>query len=113
MYCQHCGKLIDNDSKYCIHCGKPTNDDEILTYDYTNGSETGVNNVEKHLFWWGLLYFFIFPLGLIAFFKYRGKKKKRSKLGLIMAWCGLIFYSLIILALFILDLLDIFKIFKF
>ena len=23
MYCKHCGKEIDNDSKFCKECGKP------------------------------------------------------------------------------------------
>ncbi len=89
MFCQYCGKKIDDDSKFCIYCGKNTNEDDILTYDFTNGQK-GTDNKETHLFWWSLLYFLFFPIGIIAFFKYKGKKPKRSKLGLIMAWFSII-----------------------
>lgn len=101
MFCQYCGKKIDDDSKFCIYCGKNTNEDDILTYDFTSGQK-GTNNKEGNLFWWALLYFFIFPCGLIAFFKYKGKKPKRSKLGLIMAWIAIIVILVVSLATFIL-----------
>lgn len=29
MYCKHCGKEIDDDSKFCNHCGKPQNDRNV------------------------------------------------------------------------------------
>ena len=103
MYCPHCGKKIDDDSKFCTFCGKNTNDDDILTYDYTSGSEKGTSNVSKHLFWWGLLYFLIFPTGIVAFFKYKGKNSKRSKLGLIMAWIAIIVIVLGCVSYFIAD----------
>ena len=41
MYCKHCGKEIDNDSKFCKECGKPL--------DVIDSSNDFIGFFEKHL----------------------------------------------------------------
>lgn len=42
MYCKHCGKEIDNDSKFCKECGKPLD-------VYAETSQINMGFFQKHL----------------------------------------------------------------
>lgn len=34
MYCKHCGKQIDDDSRFCKECGKPINNNIIISNSF-------------------------------------------------------------------------------
>jgi hypothetical protein len=58
MYCRHCGKEIDNDSKFCIHCGESSH----LNHGADSSGE-GETTKRPHERWsWGA-----FGLGWIYF----------------------------------------------
>lgn len=78
MFCIHCGKEIDDDSLFCPICGKNQNYQDVLTYDFTNKGKKGFQEKERLLFLWWIIYFIVFPYGIIDFFIKRKKRPRRA-----------------------------------
>lgn len=51
MYCQKCGKEIDDEAAFCIYCGKPTADVDASHHEISDENETknekSLNNIKK------------------------------------------------------------------
>ena len=68
MYCNNCGRPVDDNSTYCNNCGARLNPMHEQSYIE-----------DKSSFGFALLGFFIPLVGLILFLIYEGKKPKRAK----------------------------------
>ena len=79
MYCNNCGRPVDDNSTYCSNCGARLNPMHEQSYIE-----------DKPCFGFALLGFFIPLIGLILFLIYEGKKPKRAKSAGIGALIGFI-----------------------
>lgn len=69
MFCQNCGKEIDDKAYVCPHCGVKVERKNAPDLDADNGSKVG----------WGFLSFFVPVAGLILFIVWRTERPKTSK----------------------------------
>lgn len=85
MYCNNCGKEIDDKAVFCVHCGVSTK----LTPEVTDNGGFG----------WGLLGCCIPIVGLVLFLVWKDTKPKSSKaagIGALVAVISIVvFYALI------------------
>lgn len=69
MYCQNCGKQLDDKAAVCINCGK-----------YVEGSvDNPVVDADSPSFLVALLCFFVPVLGLILYVVYKNSHPKRAR----------------------------------
>lgn len=72
MFCNSCGKEIDDKAQVCVHCGAPVKPE---ANQVTEGSGFG----------WGILGFIIPIVGFVLYFVWKEKKPKSAKAAMIGA----------------------------
>lgn len=70
MYCNHCGKLIDDNSAFCTYCGKQIENTQ---------NAQNVENKDNFDVVFSILSFLIPLAGLILFLCYENSNPKRAK----------------------------------
>jgi len=107
MYCNQCGRRLDEGSQFCAGCGKPVESTgaavqpaNVTTYfgseqQSNQGSTIGTyfdnapvaNKSEGNVFWWGVLSLFVPIVGIILYIQWKQIYPKRAKVCL---WCGIV-----------------------
>ena len=94
MYCQNCGRELNDNADVCLNCGKFVKENNQATTPTKSVSDTGSVG-------WGFLGFFFPMLGLILYLIWKDTAPLNAKMSGKGALIGVIFQVVLIIAYFV------------
>lgn len=70
MFCENCGKQIDDDAKFCEYCGANINDDTTSTDKVVNTIALSKKSKKKPIIIVVILLFVLIVAGIAAYLTY-------------------------------------------